>query len=205
MFFRIKRSGPREYLQIVRNRREEGKVKQEVVGTIGRIDLLQESGTIDSLLRSGARFSERLALLDAYEKGDTPAKDTKIGIPLIFGRLWDELGIRKVLDDLLTRRQFQFPLERALFLTVLHRLTETGSDRSCDEWQKDYRIEGAEDVALHHLYRAMAWLGEPLPDQTDGPPLCEGYSGGAALREKEGPTSRPHPCLLRYDEHLLRG
>jgi len=167
MFFRTKRSGPREYLQIVRNRREEGKVRQEVVGTIGRTDLLKESGAIDSLLRSGARFSERLALLDAYEKGETPpARDTKVGVPLIFGRLWDELGIREVLDGLLLCRQFQFPLERAIFLTVLHRLTETGSDRSCDEWQKDYRIEGIEDLALHHLYRAMAWLGEPLPDQT---------------------------------------
>jgi transposase len=172
MFFRTKKSGPREYLQIVRNRRDEGKVKQEVVGTIGRTDILKESGAIDSLLRSGARFSERLALLDAYEKGETPpAKDTKIGIPLIFGRLWNELGIREVLDDLLARRQFQFPLERALFLTVLHRLTETGSDRSCDEWQKDYRIEGTEDIALHHLYRAMAWLGEPLSDQTDATPF----------------------------------
>ncbi len=172
MFFRTKKSGPREYLQIVRNRREEGKVKQEVVGTIGRTDLLQESGAIDSLLRSGARFSERLALLDAYEKGETPpARDTKIGIPLIFGRLWNELGIREVLDDLIARRQFQFPLERALFLTVLHRLTETGSDRSCEEWQKDYRIEGTEDIALHHLYRAMAWLGEPLSDQTDATPF----------------------------------
>jgi transposase len=172
MFFRTKRSGPREYLQIVRNRREEGKVKQEVVGTIGRIDLLQESDAIDSLLRSGARFSERLAVLDAYEKGETPqALDTKIGIPLIFGRLWDDLGIREVLGDLLARRQFQFPLERALFLTVLHRLTETGSDRSCDEWQKDYRIEGTKDIGLHHLYRAMAWLGEPVSDQTDATPF----------------------------------
>jgi transposase len=172
MFFRTKRSGPREYLQIVRNRRDEGKVKQEVVGTIGRTDLIKEIGAIDSLLRSGARFSERLALLDAYEKGEaSPAKDTKIGIPVIFGRLWDELGLREVLDDLIARRQFQFPLERALFLTVLHRLTETGSDRSCDEWQKDYRIEGAGDIALHHLYRAMAWLGEPLSDQTDASPF----------------------------------
>jgi len=172
MFFRTKRSGPREYLQIVRNRREEGKVRQDVVGTVGRIDLLKESGAVDSLLRSGARFSERLALLDVYEKGEaSPAKDAKIGIPLIFGRLWNELGIRAVLDDLLLHRQFLFPLERAIFLTVLHRLAETGSDRSCEEWQKDYRIEGTGDIALHHLYRAMAWLGEPLPDQTDATPF----------------------------------
>jgi len=171
MFFRTKRSGPREYLQIVRNRREDGKVRQDVVGTIGRIDLLKESGAIDSLLRSGARFSERLALLDMYENDASCAKDKKIGIPLIFGRLWNDLGIKDVFDDLLLPRQFQCPLERAIFLTVLHRLAETGSDRQADEWQKDYRIEGTEDVALHHLYRAMAWLGEALPDQTDATPF----------------------------------
>ena len=172
MFFRTKKSGPREYLQIVRNRRDEGKVKQEVVGTIGRIDLLEESGAIDSLLRSGARFSERLALLDIYEKGETsPVKDAKIGIPLVFGHLWHELGMKEVLDGLLLHRSFQFPLERAIFLTVLHRLARTGSDRQADEWQKDYRIEGTEDIALHHLYRAMAWLGEPTPDQADRTPF----------------------------------
>lgn len=173
MFFRTKRSGPREYLQVVRNRREKGKVKQAVVGTIGRIDLLKESGSLDSLLRSGARFSERLVLLDAYKKGEAPlVRDRKIGLPLIFGRLWNELGMREVLDDLLLPRQFQFPLERAIFLTVLHRLAKTGSDRSCEEWQRDYRIEGIEDIALHHLYRAMEWLGLPQMDATPFSPRC---------------------------------
>ena len=110
MFFRTKRSGPREHLQIVRNRREEGKVKQEVVATIGRLGVLKESGAMDSWLRSGVRFSEKLALLDAYEKWETPpARDTKAGIPLVFGRLWDEFGIREVIEDLLRGRQFQFP------------------------------------------------------------------------------------------------
>lgn len=163
MFFRTKRSGPREYLQIVRNWREDGRVKQEVVATVGRRDMLSQSGAIESLLRSGARFSEKLAVFDVYEKGEASATDTKIGIPLVFGHLWDELGIRKVIEALAGGRQFPFPLERAVFLTVLHRLTETGSDRAAEEWQKDYRIEGTKDIFLHHLYRAMAWLGEPLP------------------------------------------
>ncbi len=60
------------------------------------------------------------------------------------------------------------PLERAAFLTVLHRLICGGSDRAADRWREDYRIDGVDKIDLHHLYRTMAWLGEELPkDQQD--------------------------------------
>ncbi|MHC1728000.1 MAG: hypothetical protein AB9866_18690 [Syntrophobacteraceae bacterium] len=44
MFVRSKRSGPYEYLQIVENRRVEGRVTQRVIATIGRLDRLKERG-----------------------------------------------------------------------------------------------------------------------------------------------------------------
>jgi hypothetical protein len=50
-----------------------------------------------------------------------------------------------------------------VFLTVLHRLFVSGSDRAADRWREDYRIGGIDGITLHHLYRAMAWLGEELP------------------------------------------
>ena len=47
---------------------------------------------------------------------------------------------------------FSVPIERSLFLTVLHRLCGGGSDRSCVlVWKKDYHIPGTEHVALHHV------------------------------------------------------
>lgn len=61
---------------------------------------------------------------------------------------------------LLSKRKFGFDIERAIFLTVLHRLFLSGSDRACDKWRRDYRVEGVEGLSLHHLYRAMAFLGE---------------------------------------------
>jgi hypothetical protein len=70
-----------------------------------------------------------------------------------------------VLEELAAGRQFEFAAERAVFLTVLHRLFVSGSDRAAEKWRADYRIEGTEALQLHHLYRAMAWLGEPLADQ----------------------------------------
>src|SRR5271169_952668 len=87
------------------------------------------------------------------------------GQALLFERLWHEVGCRAVLEELAAGRQFEFAAERAVFLTVLHRLFVSGSDRAAEKWRADYRIEGTEALQLHHLYRAMAWLGEPLTDQ----------------------------------------
>jgi hypothetical protein len=42
-------------------------------------------------------------------------------------------------------------VERAIFLTVLHRLFVSGSDRSCDRWHRDYVIDGIDALSLHHL------------------------------------------------------
>jgi hypothetical protein len=83
---------------------------------------------------------------------------------LIFERLWTETGCRAVIEDLLAERAFEFPLERAVFMTVLHRLMRSGSDRAAEKWRQGYALEGSDGLQLHHLYRAMAWLGEVLPE-----------------------------------------
>jgi transposase len=170
MFVRSKRSGPYEYLQIVENRRVEGRVTQRVIATIGRLDRLKERGEIESLVRSLAKYSEQ-ALLVLSGKSEAVAHAAKIGPALIFERIWEELGIKKVLKELLGKRFFNFDVERATFLTVLHRLMVSGSDRSCDKWRRDYTIRGVSNLSLHHLYRGMAFLGEELEDQTDATPF----------------------------------
>ena len=166
MFFRQKRSGDYVYLQIVENRWEKGRSRQRVIATVGRLDQLQASGQLDGLLQSGAKFAEAVMVLSAHRRGDAPAiRHCRIGPALVFGRLWDELQIPKVIERLLAGRRFELPLERILFLTVLHRLFASGSDRSCVlNWKEHYAIPGIESVELHHVYRAMAWLGERLPE-----------------------------------------
>jgi len=82
---------------------------------------------------------------------------------MIFERLWRESGCREVIEKLLKGRHFEFPVERAIFLTVLHRLCDPGSDRQADRWREGYQIQGVNHLELHHLYRAMAWLGEEVP------------------------------------------
>ena len=167
MFFRVKPAGDRRYLQIVENRRDGAKTRQTVVATLGRLDELEASGKLDVLLRSGARLCETAMLVSSLRRGTLDAVSTRrIGAPLVFGRLWQETGCRAVIEGLIGRRGFEFPVERAIFATVLHRLMVSGSDRACERWLEAYRIEGADGLELHHLYRAMTWLGEALTDQS---------------------------------------
>ncbi|HUH00906.1 MAG TPA: IS1634 family transposase [Kofleriaceae bacterium] len=163
MYFRKKASGGRVYLQIAESRRVGGQVRQRVVATLGRLDALQASGQLERLVRSGARFATQALVLTAAQDDPTAAV-RRIGPALVFERLWAETGCRAVIEDVAKARQHGFALERAIFLTVLHRLMGGGSDLAADRWRADYRIAGVEALELHHLYRAMAWLGAPLPE-----------------------------------------
>jgi transposase len=164
VFFREKKSGPRSYLQIVENRREGRQTRQQVIATLGRMDILRESGQLEGLLSSGARFSESLMAISAHKSGESLEVATRrIGPAMIFERLWQESGCREVMGGLLSGRHFEFSVERAIFLTVLHRLFDPGSDRQAERWREEYKIDGVEELQLHHSYRAMAWLGEELP------------------------------------------
>ena len=64
-----------------------------------------------------------------------------------------------MLKSLLADRRFSFDVERAVYLTVLHRLMISGSDRHASGWRCGLRVPGADGLDLDHAYKAMAWLG----------------------------------------------
>jgi len=171
MFARIKKTGQYSYLQIVQNRREGTKTIQRVIATLGRVDQIQAKDEIENLVRSLSRFSEHVLLIISGQS-DIHAQARKIGPAMIFERIWKELEIGEIICRLLKGRKYSFNVERAIFLTVLHRLFVSGSDRFCDRWHRDYVIDGVADLELHHLYRAMAFLGEELEDQKDSTPFA---------------------------------
>ena len=166
MYFRVKRTGAYAYLQIVENFREQGQVRQHVLSTVGRLDVLQASGQLEALMRSGLRFCEKLAVIDAHAAGQTePVQVQRVGPDLVFGRLWETLQLGTLIKRALESRRYEFDVERAIYLTVIHRLFAAGSDRAAERWRQAYRLPGTEALDLHHLYRAMAFLGEALKDQ----------------------------------------
>jgi hypothetical protein len=210
LFVRTQTNGSRTYLLIVENQWVDGKVQQRVLFRLGRLDELLASGRLDSLIQSLARFSEKLAVLGAHARGDSVAtRSARIGPALIFQRLWQECSIDQVLTALLEGRRFEFSIERAVFLTVLHRLFAPGSDRAAEKWKDDYAIQGVGDLDLHQLYRAMAWLGEVLPKaQQDGATPFAPRTNKDLIEEAlfaRRPVLRFGHRVFRHHVDLLRG
>ncbi len=165
MFLREKRIGRYTYVYLVETVREGGRTKQRIIKNLGRKEAVAARGDLDRLARSAARLAQRSMILSLVGGGTVPELPyLRIGPPLLFDRLWRDTGCRAVVEELAAGRKFEFAVERALFLTVLHRLMVSGSDRSCEAWRADYRIDGVAALGLHHLYRAMAWLGEAVAD-----------------------------------------
>ena len=95
MFFRLKKSGQRGYVQIVENRRDGAAVRQRVIANLGRADELAASGALASLIASGAKLTDQVLLIHALDEdeGALSVAARRIGGPLLFGRIWDRLGI----------------------------------------------------------------------------------------------------------------
>lgn len=132
-----------------------------MVASLGRVDQLRASGQLDVLLRSLGRFADKVRVQEAYQEGSLAALGERtVGPSLMFGRLWEELGVGEVLGELLSGRKYGFDVERAVFASTVHRLFESGSDRQGHRFLRDVHVPQAEDLELHHLYRAMRFLGE---------------------------------------------
>ena len=81
---------------------------------------------LDALIQSLGKFSEKLAILGAHAAGESiVTRSARIGQALTFERLWQSCPISPVLTALLKDRRFEFSVERAIFVTVLHRLLTT--------------------------------------------------------------------------------
>ena len=174
MFIRVKKIGPYEYLYLVENAREGGRHVQRVIKALGRRDEVENSDMLDGLIASAARHFRRSIVLSSFYRGELPElRRLSIGPDLVFGRLWQQTGCADVLRHLLSERQFGFDVERAIYLTVLHRLMVSGSDRHAHDWLQRLRIPGTEALTLKQAYKAMAGLGEQTADDRPMTELVE--------------------------------
>jgi len=150
---RNKDGSVRSYLQLVRGYRKNGKVHQELICSIGRLDILQGSGGLDRLIASLARRSERCWV--EAEAGGLMSWDRVYGPVLVFRRLWEDMGLAKLLAELQRGTEVQFSLDEAAFAMALHRLLDPGSKRATYHWLKRVYRPEFESLELQHLYRAL--------------------------------------------------
>ena len=164
MFLRTKPRGNRIYVQLVESVRKGSSVRQRVLASLGRLDLLQASGTLERLLASGGRLSKQVAVLsacqDSLQANPDGAESRVLGPALVFEPLWTLSGCRQAVHHALAGRRFRFAAERAVFLTVLHRLFAPGSDRSALQWAATQPIR-----SLRYCVPLLQEVQlEPVPD-----------------------------------------
>jgi hypothetical protein len=163
MFVRVKTSGSREYLQIVENFREGRKVRQRVIANLGRLDILRASGVLDSIATFLAQLSANVAVVSSIKEDNQRVEwDREWGSFLVFRRLWEKMELGQITRSLKGKSRCEFDVERSIFYTVLHRLTEPGSDLKISKWLDNiYDPEGVK-IGYQHFLRAMGYLSSGL-------------------------------------------
>ncbi len=153
---RNKDGSVRSYLQLVHGYRKNGKVRQELICSLGRLEILQIGGGLDRLIASLARHSERCWV--EAEAGGLMPWNKIYGPVLVFRRLWEELGLARLLGELQTSTEVRFSVEEAAFAMALHRLLDPGSKRATHLWLETVYRPEFESLELQHLYRALDYL-----------------------------------------------
>jgi transposase len=148
------------YYQLAENAwdAKKGCAVAKVVYNFGRSDEL-DGEALQRLARSILRVVSGAEALAA--EPDVRVIDSwPYGTVHVVDALWRELGIDKVLAELLRKQGTRQPFDRALLAMVTNRTHEPLSKLYCrEQWlTEEVFLPGQESIDLHHLYRAMDFL-----------------------------------------------
>ena len=156
------------YVQLAHNvwDPQTGCAKANVLYTFGRADSL-DLDALKRLVKSLCRFlspEEALQAQASMGKEGHPLrflKSVPLGGAFLLRALWEKLGLHQVLVQSLKEREYQSPVEWAIFAMVANRALAPDSKRGAEEWvREDVALGNPEVISLQHLYRAMDFLLE---------------------------------------------
>lgn len=159
MFLRVNRNAQGvSYLQIARSYRQGDKVKREVLFTFGRLDVLQATGQIDSLVEALSRFATRQRLVD-LSKDVSISRVYHLGAAHVVSRMMERLGLKKMLERLAGEHpRMQLPWVAIITGMIVSRFIEPCSKRrlNLEQWGQIYPgILECDVPPLKGFYRAM--------------------------------------------------
>ena len=168
MFIRVNRNTQgTEYLQIVKSYRDNGKVKQKILFSLGRLDLLQASGELDGLVKALARFTVKQQLID-LSKDISVSQVYHLGTAHVVSRMLERLGLKKMLERLADEHpRMKLPWVAIITGMILSRFIKPCSKRrlNLEQWEKIYPgILETEAPPLKSFYRAMDVLWKHRDD-----------------------------------------
>ena len=154
--FKNKDGSIREYLVLVEGTRVDGKVRQKVLATIGRIDELKKGGGLERLKASLDRFMGLEMNAETEQKSLDLVSAKKFGAVYFLEQIWEKLGYKKILNLKLGQKQ-----QEALFCIVANRLLEPCSKLGIESWKKQIFKSSWDKLEVQHFYRAMDSLIQP--------------------------------------------
>ena len=168
MFIRVNRNARgTEYLQIVRSYRDSGKVKQQILFTLGRLDLLQATGQIDDLVKSLARFAVKQQLID-LSKDVSVSQVYHLGAAHVVSKMLERLGLKRMLERLAAEHpRMKLPWVAIVTGMIVSRFIKPCSKRrlNLEQWDKIYPgILETDAPPLKSFYRAMDVLWKHRDD-----------------------------------------
>lgn len=161
MFLRVnKNSQGKEYLQILRSYRDSGKVRQEVLFTMGRLDILQATGQMDALVAALSKFCVKQKLID-LARDVSVDQIYNLGAAHVIGKMLDRLKLFDLFEGIERQHpKLDIPWSAILFAMIANRFIHPSSKKSlADHWIKKI-YPGLvpvtlADIPLHYLYRSM--------------------------------------------------
>ena len=162
---KTKKGPQRKYAQFVESVRTEKGPRQKVLVNLGRIDTQSGSKMLELLAIALVEIVERLHILDVAK--DVTGKESKeMGCGLVFKKLDQQIGIKKILKNAFRNVKTDFNVEDALSNLILNRLSAPASKNATTEWQQNQHDINEYDT--HQYYRAMDHLHdnqEEIEDQ----------------------------------------
>jgi len=163
MFIRITKSKNHQYVKVVKNYREDGKVKQKVIANLGKLEDIstKEAENIASKLLSLAKSSKvviensslpEIEELDRYNYGF-----------VVYRNIWNRYRLDEILDNLVKDRKIEYDFKSVVFSMVIDRLLKPKSKLALFNNKDDYFAINNE-LQLNHIYRSLDILADKKID-----------------------------------------
>jgi len=156
--FRNKDGSTRQYLHLVEAVRDGKKIRHKVLITLGRVELLRASGSLDRMADALNRLAEKEKIVDLAK--NLRARSAKSYGPVpVFRRLWKNLGMPKAIAEAVKKETFfSYDAEAAIFRMVAGRLLAPKSKLGTHRWAETVFWDDGEIVDLQHYYRCLGVL-----------------------------------------------
>jgi hypothetical protein len=169
-----------EYYQLAHNQRHPvtRKPAAKIIHNFGRADQLDREELV-RLCRSIARVCGLIVTDPLDKESSLPQtaphtglpdelkirKTFALGCPLVIEALWERLGLKKTLTDIVKAKGLRVPYERALLAMTANRLCDPESKLGVwDRWLSKVYLPSCNGLKLKHMYEAMDLLYEHAAD-----------------------------------------